>query len=316
VKLRKIAAAGVAVILVEHDMTLVMSISDHVVVLDAGRVIASGRPDAIRQEPVVKAAYLGTGIAHARPRQAALPAAPRPELAARDLKAGYGGLLVLHGIAFEVRQGELVALLGANGAGKSTLMRVLSGLHPPAAGTITLGTADIQRREAHRIARSGLALAPEGRQVFPELTVEDNLMLGAHGRPMAEARAEMAAQLARFPRLKERLHARAGLLSGGEQQMLAIGRALMSRPRILLLDEPSLGLAPALIDQLFAIIAELREAGITILLVDQMASHALMAADRGYLLESGRIVRADTSEALRDDPALEAAYLGDLAAAE
>jgi len=314
--LRAIAGAGVAVILVEHDMAMVMSISDHVVVLDLGRVIAGGHPDVVRQDRAVKAAYLGSGTADVRRRETPLPAAPQAELSAAGLKVGYGALPVLDGIAFEVCKGELVALLGANGAGKSTLMRALSGLHRPVSGTITLGEAAIQRTEAHRIARLGLALAPEGRQVFPELSVEDNLMLGAYGRPTAEARAQMEAQLARFPRLRERLHGRAGLLSGGEQQMLAIARALMSRPRILLLDEPSLGLAPALIDQLFAIIAGLRDSGVTILLVDQMATHALMAADRGYLLESGRIVRADSAEALRNDPALEAAYLGGLAAAE
>ena len=153
---------------------------------------------------------------------------------------------------------------------------------------------------------------PEGRQVFPELSVHDNLLLGAYTRDGAELAKDVAAMLARFPRLAERLHARAGLLSGGEQQMLAIARGLMARPRMLLLDEPSLGLAPAIIDELFNVVAELRDSGITILLVDQMAAQALAAADRAYVLESGRIVRAESAAALRDDPALEAAYLGEV----
>jgi ABC-type branched-subunit amino acid transport system ATPase component len=169
---------------------------------------------------------------------------------------------------------------------------------------------------AHRIAASGVALVPEGRQVFPELSVRDNITLGAHTRKEVDRDAEVEALLQRFPRLRERLDSRAGLLSGGEQQMLAIARGLMAKPRILLLDEPSLGLAPAMINELFAALAELRDDGVTILLVDQMAALALTVADRGYVLESGRIVRDDTAEALTQDPALEAAYLGRIEAAQ
>jgi ABC-type branched-subunit amino acid transport system ATPase component len=253
---------------------------------------------------------------HVRPRVRPLPPAPPLQLDAVDLSAGYGAVPVLGGITLEVRQGELVALLGANGAGKSTIMRALSGLLRPVSGTIRLAGDRIERLEAHTIAAAGLALVPEGRQVFPELTVDDNLRLGAHARNVAHAEADLEAMLVRFPRLRERLHARAGLLSGGEQQMLALARGLMARPRVLLLDEPSLGLAPAIIDELFKAIAELRDSGITILLVDQMATQALAAADRGYVLESGRIVRADSAGVLRLDPALEAAYLGGLEAAE
>src|SRR5262249_28813534 len=163
---------------------------------------------------------------------------------------------------------------------------------------------------------AGMMLVAEGRQVFPELSVRDNLLLGAHARKRLDLEAEIAALLRRFPRLAERIGSRAGLLSGGEQQMLAIARALMGRPKLLLLDEPSLGLAPAIIDELFATLAHLRDQGITILLVDQMAALALQVADRGYVLESGRIVRADAAAALAKDPALEAAYLGGLEAAE
>jgi len=223
---------------------------------------------------------------------------------------------VLDGVAFEVGQGELVTMLGANGAGKSTTLRALSGLLRPVAGSVTLAGAAIENEPAHRIVRAGLILVPEGRQVFPELSGRDNLMLGAHGRKGSDLAREIAALLQRFPRLAQRIDARAGLLSGGEQQMLAIARGLMGAPRVLLLDEPSLGLAPAIIEELFGTLAELREQGITILLVDQMAALALAVADRGYVLELGRIVRADTAMALAKDPALEAAYLGGQEAAE
>jgi ABC-type branched-subunit amino acid transport system ATPase component/ABC-type branched-subunit amino acid transport system permease subunit len=315
--LRRLADAGLAVILVEHDMALVMGISDHVVVLDAGRPIAAGGSDAVRNDAKVKEAYLGSGERRARPRGVPLPESPQVELAADGLTAGYGAVPVLQGVGFEVRRGELVALLGANGAGKSTVMRAVSGLlRPVTGGSICLGGESIERLEAHRIAASGVALVPEGRQVFPELSVRDNLMLGAYARRDGDVAAEAAALLERFPRLKQRLDGRAGLLSGGEQQMLAIARGLMARPRVLLLDEPSLGLAPAVIDELFEVVAELRDKGITILLVDQMVAQALTAADRGYVLESGPIVREGSAAALREDATLEAAYLGGLEAAE
>jgi ABC-type branched-subunit amino acid transport system ATPase component len=193
-------------------------------------------------------------------------------------------------------------------------MRAVSGLLRPITGDVILDDRKIDGLDAHRVAARGLALVPEGRQVFPELSVADNIRLGAFLRKGAgkafDEEAEMAALLARFPRLKDRLESRAGLLSGGEQQMLAIARGLMAKPRILLLDEPSLGLAPAIIDELFDVLAGLRDEGVTILLVDQMAALALALADRGYVLESGRIVGAGPAAALADDPALEAAYLG------
>jgi ABC-type branched-subunit amino acid transport system ATPase component/ABC-type branched-subunit amino acid transport system permease subunit len=316
VLLRRIADVGTAVILVEHDMRLVMGISDHIVVLDAGKPIAAGRPNEIRHDPKVLAAYLGAAGTPARPRLAPWNGPKDAILTSLDLTAGYGAAPVLQKVNVEVRAGEMVALIGANGAGKSTLMRAFAGLLRPVAGDIVLDNRRIEQSDAHRIAARGLALVPEGRQVFPELTVHDNLELGANTRKDADYEPDIAALLQRFPRLRERLHSRAGLLSGGEQQMLAIARGLMAKPRILLLDEPSLGLAPAMIAELFDILADLRDEGTTILLVDQMAASALALADRGYVLDSGSIVREDSAAALANDPEVEAAYLGHAQAAQ
>ncbi len=312
--LRRIADQGVAAILVEHDISLVMGISDHVVVLDAGVVIADGAPLAVRNDARVRKAYLGDGEMRARPRAIPLNGAPQKILACTGLHAGYGAVPVLHAVSFEVRRGEMVALLGANGAGKSTTMRAVSGLLRPVTGTIALEGSSIERMAAHKIAAAGVTLVPEGRQVFPELTVKDNLMLGGWRRRKADRAAEIETLLDRFPRLRARLANRAGLLSGGEQQMLALARGLIAQPHIFMLDEPSLGLAPAMINEVFDMVAQLRDAGVTILLVDQMAELALTVADRVYVLESGNIVRGDTAAALADDPFIEAAYLGRAAA--
>jgi branched-chain amino acid transport system ATP-binding protein len=209
-----------------------------------------------------------------------------------------------------VKQGEVVALLGANGAGKSTLMKALAGLHRPVQGGIHLQGRDLKNLGAEQIVAQGLVLVPEGRQVFPELSVLDNIRLGAFLQS-GERDARVEQQLQRFPRLRERLHQRAGLLSGGEQQMLAIARALMSRPRILLLDEPSLGLAPKIITELFAALDVLRKEGMTLLLVDQMAGLALALADRAYVMEEGRIVAQGSAADILADGALAHAYLGE-----
>ena len=314
--LRRIADAGIAVILVEHDMRLVMGISDHIVVLDAGRPIAAGSAHDVRHDPKVLAAYLGAAGMQARGRSTPWRGAQDAVLTAVDLVAGYGAAPVLNKLAFDVRPGEMVALIGANGAGKSTVMRSLAGLLRPVTGEIVLDDDRIEHLPAHVIAVRGLALVPEGRQVFPELSVYDNLELGANTRKGVDYAAEIEELLKRFPRLRDRLYSRAGLLSGGEQQMLAIARGMMAKPAILLLDEPSLGLSPAMVNELFAVLADLRDEGITILLVDQMATLALAVSDRGYVIDSGTIVREDSAIALAADPGVEAAYLGHATAAE
>ncbi|HEV2954777.1 MAG TPA: branched-chain amino acid ABC transporter ATP-binding protein/permease [Xanthobacteraceae bacterium] len=307
--LRRLADIGIAVVLIEHDMSLVMDVSDSVVVLDAGRRIAAGAPAEVQNDPAVLAAYLGAGEVTPALRRAPWRGG-RELLAARALHAGYDDVEVLRGIDVEVRAGETVAVLGANGAGKTTMMRAFSGLLRPTRGAIELEGNEISALPAHRHARAGVILVPEGRQVFPELSVVDNLLLGACARPSREAAEGIERMLARFPLLRARRAQRAGLLSGGEQQMLALARGLMAGPRVLLLDEPSLGLAPAAIVALFADVATLRDEGVTLLLVDQMAGPALALADRAYVIETGRIVRTGPAAEIAADDALREAYLG------
>jgi branched-chain amino acid transport system ATP-binding protein len=227
-----------------------------------------------------------------------------------DVHTHYGKIEALHGVSVEVNQGEIVALIGANGAGKTTLLMTVCGNPQASAGRVLLEGRDITRLPTSEIMRSGIAIVPEGRRVFPGLTVEENLYMGGffNDRPENERGIRHVYDL--FPRLKEREHQRAGTMSGGEQQMLAIGRALMSKPRLMILDEPSLGLAPLVIKQIFEIIAQLRDEGITVFLVEQNAHQALQLADRGYVLETGRIRLQDTGDNLLSNPDVQAAYLG------
>jgi ABC-type branched-subunit amino acid transport system ATPase component len=307
--LLRIAQTGIALVLIEHDMGLVMNISDHIVALDAGQCIAQGTPDAVRNNQAVINAYLGQGKLEARPRAAGWRANRDGVLTVQSLVAGYGTTTVLNPVSLEVNSGELVAVLGANGAGKSTLMRAIAGLLRPVTGQILFVGHDVVALSAHELAAAGLVLVPEGRQVFTELSVVDNIRLGAYARRDFDP-SEIEVMLQRFPALAKRRDSRAGLLSGGEQQMLAIARGLIARPRVLLLDEPSLGLAPALINDLFEVLARVRDEGMTVLLVDQMAALALAVADRAYVIESGRIVHTGTAAEIRHDPALERAYFG------
>ena len=231
------------------------------------------------------------------------------------LSAGYGKVEVLHGIDLIVPDGKLVTLMGSNGAGKTTTLRAISGMLKPSAGRIELGTADITGLPSFAITRRGLAHSPEGRRVFGTLSVRDNLVLGAFPRLTgSRAKGDVEADLDRmfelFPRLRERRDQLAGTLSGGEQQMLAIARALMLQPEVLLLDEPSMGLAPRLVEEVFATIARLKAARITMLLVEQFAMAALEVADFGYVLENGRLTVSGEAKALRNDPAVRTAYLG------
>ncbi len=236
-------------------------------------------------------------------------------LTINNLFAGYGKVQVLHGISIDVPKGKVVTLIGSNGAGKTTTMRAVSGMIAPTAGDITLNGKRIEGLESYHIAKLGLAHSPEGRRVFATMTVSDNLILGAFprltgSRPRGDVAADLERALELFPRLKERRQQLAGTLSGGEQQMLAMARAVMLNPEVVLLDEPSMGLAPILVAEVFRIIERLKSEGVTMLLVEQFAAAALGVADYGYVLENGRISVHGPAARLRDDPAVKAAYLG------
>ena len=234
-----------------------------------------------------------------------------PLLTVHELEAYYGRVCALHSVSLEVAEGSVAALLGANGAGKTTTLRVISGLLRPTRGSVEFDGKRIDGFSPDRLVRAGIVQVPEGRQIFADLTVRENLLLGGYARrDGGSARRESQRVFDYFPRLGERLQQRAGTLSGGEQQMLAIGRALMARPRLLLLDEPSLGLAPLLVKEIFRVIGDIRAAGTTVLLVEQNAHMALGIADHAYLLETGRVILADRSAALRQREEVQRAYLG------
>ena len=231
-------------------------------------------------------------------------------LKVENINVYYGAIHAIQGISFEVHQGEIVTLIGANGAGKSTTLKTVSGQLRTRTGSITFMNENISRLDPYKIARKGLVQVPEGRKIFQKLSVEENLFIGGYTRERAEIEATMNDVYQRFPRLKERRKQVAGTLSGGEQQMLAIGRALMSKPRLIMLDEPSMGLAPLLVSQIFSIIRELKDTGVTILLVEQNARMALRIADRAYVLETGRVKLSDSADALLNNDEVQKAYLG------
>ena len=227
-----------------------------------------------------------------------------------DINVYYGAIHAIKGVSFEVNEGEVVTLIGANGAGKSTILKTVAGLLSSRTGSVQFMGKGLGGIPAHKIVPMGLALVPEGRQIFLQMTVEENLQMGAFPRPASEYDESIADVYQRFPRLKERQNQIAGTLSGGEQQMLAMGRALMSKPSLLMLDEPSMGLAPILVEQIFDIVRELNQHGTTILLVEQNANMALSVAHRGYVLETGKIVATGTGAELLEDEAVKKAYLG------
>ena len=233
-------------------------------------------------------------------------------LGRRDLEVYYGVIKAIKGVSFEVNQGEVIALIGANGAGKTTILHTITGLLSAKAGTITFEGQDITRTPGHKIVSMGMAHVPEGRRVFAQLSVYDNLLMGAYTRKdKNEVQETLKKVYQRFPRLEERKNQLAGTLSGGEQQMLAMGRALMSHPKIILMDEPSMGLSPIYVNEIFDIIQEISAGGTTVLLVEQNAKKALAIADRAYVLETGNIVLEGEARALMDDDSVKKAYLGE-----
>jgi branched-chain amino acid transport system ATP-binding protein len=236
--------------------------------------------------------------------------ATSPALSVRDLEVNYGAIRAVMGVSFEVHAGELVSLIGANGAGKTTTLKALTGLLPARAGEIRLHGASIRAQGAWDLARQGLVMVPEGRGIFARMTITENLQMGAFIRQDDEVESDMERVFDLFARLKDRRGQLAGTLSGGEQQMLAIGRALMARPKVLLLDEPSMGLAPLMVDKIFEVVADIHRQGVSVLLVEQNAHRALQLASRAYVMESGQITLSGAASDLLDDPLVRQAYLG------
>jgi ABC-type branched-subunit amino acid transport system ATPase component len=308
---------GLTVLLIEHKLDLVMTLSDHIVVLDNGRVIAAGPPAAVQGDPAVIEAYLGRGSEtrlrpeRAPPARAAGAATAPPVLELRDIDVFYGPVQALARVSLHVDAGEIVCLLGGNASGKSTTMKATLGLVRPAAGTVLIEGLDATATATSgRIAR-GLASVPEARRVFAAMNVEENLRMGAFlRRDRAGVDADLERMYALFPRLAERRRQPAGTMSGGEQQMLAMARALMSRPKLLCMDEPTMGLAPIYVERVLEAIVQINREGVGIFMVEQNATMALAIADRGYVIRNGSIVLADTAQALIDDPAVQDAYLG------
>ncbi|HKV89251.1 MAG TPA: ATP-binding cassette domain-containing protein [Candidatus Dormibacteraeota bacterium] len=327
--IERLNAEGLTILLIDHDMRLVMGVCRRVAVLNFGRKIADGTPEEVSTDAGVIKAYLGSGgerEVHSAPGASAVDEAPVMATGAsrrgatgphdailevRDLSVSYGAVNAVRGVSLRVARGEVVALIGANGAGKSTVLNALSGLIRPTSGSAVFDGLDLTAAKASSIVRHGLVQVPEGREILARQTVLENLELATWARrDGAAARAEVEAVMKRFPILGERRGLLAATLSGGEQQMLAIARGVLARPRLLLLDEPSLGLAPQMVDEVFRVIDEIHKDGTTILLVEQNALRALAIADRAYVLETGQIQLTGTGDELLHNPAVRRAYLG------
>jgi ABC-type branched-subunit amino acid transport system ATPase component len=308
--IRRLHAEGRTLVLVEHVERVVRELVERVVVLDWGRAIAEGTPAEVAADPHVREVYLGHDDATAPPRPQR-PAAAAPLLEVSQLDAGYGRMLALRGVDLEVREGEIAAVLGANGAGKTTLAGAISGAIQARGGTVRVLGHDVTGWPAHKRARLGVAHCQEGRRVFSDLTVRQNLELGA---PLGLSRSELKQRLAEvqetFPVLEERAGQTAGTLSGGQQQMLAIGRALMARPKLLICDEISLGLAPVVVDTLYETLAAINERGVAVVVVEQNVHRSLQVAHRAYVLSRGRMTFAGDPGELLDATSLDEAYFG------
>ncbi len=319
---------GLTILLIEHDMQVIMEVSEYITVLDHGQKIAEGTPEEVRTNERVVEAYLGKqGEKEAAEGAARRETGQGPDqgstgagtgraglmalLEVSDVRTFYGNIEALKGVSLTVEEGEVVTLIGSNGAGKSTTLRSISGLTPPREGSIKFEGTEIGEVPPQEIVERGISLSPEGRHVFPRMTVRENLDLGAYLRKDREGiENDRERVYSLFPRLKERERQKGGTMSGGEQQMLAIGRALMANPRLLLLDEPSMGIAPILVERIYETIAEINRQGTTILLVEQNANYALEVSKRGYVLETGKVALEDESSALRTNPDVQKAYLG------